>query len=278
LTKPADRPVPDLGQFSCSVEFLCGRTDFQSVPHGRLQTLRGRYTKAAAEYARVIEAVPLPTAIAPHDVAFAYACLLCLTGDDAGYQRLCRRLVERAGPKPTPALAFVLARSCALAHEGAVDPAQSVTWAEQAVREWPKTAWYVHALGLAHLRAGEWQQARQHFEESDAAGWGNATVLNWLGLALVHCQLGNADEARGWLRKAATWLDQAAPTSLPETDWLEAQVLRREAERNGVMGGGKCDHSSAEDFRASKCFGPHGPTPTSTLDVRSAKGLFYCPL
>ena len=66
-----------------------------------------------------------------------------------------------------------------------------------------------------------------------------AAVLNWLCLALAHQRLGKAEEARRWLGKAQAWLDQygdgmpagaEADVGLHLHNWLEAHVLRREAE------------------------------------------------
>jgi hypothetical protein len=64
-------------------------------------------------------------------------------------------------------------------------------------------------------------------------------VLNWLWLALANQRLGKAEEARRWLDKATSWLDQyrdQMPAHAEEElgldlhNWLEAHVLRREAE------------------------------------------------
>ena len=64
-------------------------------------------------------------------------------------------------------------------------------------------------------------------------------VLNWLWLALANHRLGKADEACRWLGMAQAWLDQY-PEGMPSRadeelglhlhNWLEAHVLRREAE------------------------------------------------
>ena len=64
----------------------------------------------------------------------------------------------------------------------------------------------------------------------------NAAVVNWLVLAMAHQQQGQATEAAQWLDKATAWFNKAtpkqpgAPVTLSAADWLEAQVLRREAE------------------------------------------------
>jgi hypothetical protein len=65
------------------------------------------------------------------------------------------------------------------------------------------------------------------------------TVLNWLWLALTCQKLGQKPQARSWLEKATKCLDQY-PLYVPATaekglgfhlhNWLEAHVLRREAE------------------------------------------------
>ncbi len=64
-------------------------------------------------------------------------------------------------------------------------------------------------------------------------------VLNWLWLAVAKQRLGKAEEARRWLNKAQAWLDQyrdgiparaEQELGLHYHNWLEAHVLRREAE------------------------------------------------
>lgn len=66
-----------------------------------------------------------------------------------------------------------------------------------------------------------------------------AAVVNWLWLALANQRLGNSSDARQWLEKAQRWLDQFHNGLPPGADrdlglhlhnWLEANVLRREAE------------------------------------------------
>ncbi len=64
-------------------------------------------------------------------------------------------------------------------------------------------------------------------------------MLNWLWLALAHQRLGKAEEARRWLGKAQAGHDQYRDGMPPRAEeefglhfhnWLEAHVLRREAE------------------------------------------------
>ena len=64
-------------------------------------------------------------------------------------------------------------------------------------------------------------------------------MLNWLWLSLGNQRLGKTEEARRWLDKAQSWLDQfkdGMPARAEQEfgldfhNWLEAYVLRREAE------------------------------------------------
>ena len=64
-------------------------------------------------------------------------------------------------------------------------------------------------------------------------------MVNWLWLTLAQQQLRKPEEERVWLGKATTWLDQfgdGMPAGAEKElglhlhNWLEAHVLRREAE------------------------------------------------
>jgi eukaryotic-like serine/threonine-protein kinase len=188
-----------------------------------------QWDKAAAQYAKAdLLARPL------RDDAFAYACLHLIRGDSEGYNRFCQGMIQRAGKTEDRFEAFVLARTCAMARKSPVDPARTVQWANQAVAG-NQGAWYFHALGLAQYRAGQFDQALQNFAKANVEAWAYRD-LNWFGLALVHLRMGHPDEARQSLDKGIQWLEResppglARPTKILPQDWLEAQVLRREAE------------------------------------------------
>jgi tetratricopeptide (TPR) repeat protein len=198
---------------------------------GRACAQLGQWDKAAAAYAKAdLWARPL------RDDSFAYACLFLIRGDSEGYNRFCQGMIQRVAQTEAPSRydAYVLARSCAVARKGPVDPAQAVQWANQAVGS-DHNPWYLHALGLAHYRAGQFDQALQSFTKADDKA-SALRELNWFGLALVHHGLGHPDEARQCLDKGIQWLERIGPPSperplklLPQ-DWLEAELLRREAE------------------------------------------------
>jgi tetratricopeptide (TPR) repeat protein/WD40 repeat protein/serine/threonine protein kinase len=201
------------------------------INRGQLHILLGKWDKAAADYAKVIDSLKF------HDTAFEYACLRLLTGDRQGYEKLCAQVVKEHGATKDPFTAYVAARIGALTPKVVVESSLLEEWAQHAVASRPLARYYLHALGLAHYRAGHDRRALRRFHESirSSPDWtGNA--LNWLGLALVHHRLGHAEEARKWFDKARKWSDQmaragtVAVATVHPASWLEFQVLRRETE------------------------------------------------
>jgi tetratricopeptide (TPR) repeat protein len=100
--------------------------------------------------------------------------------------------------------------------------------------------WSLTEQGALHYRAGRYQEAVPLFEQSlKADATPGRAVVTWVWLALAHQRLAQAEEARRWLGKAQAWLDQyrdGMPARAEEElglhlhNWLEAHVLRREAE------------------------------------------------
>ena len=167
-----------------------------------------------------------------------YAPVLLMAGDMVTYSQHCARVFEEFGDTNEPRTAYLVARICALAPDAGPDPAKLVQLAERAVQA-ETTPYYLHTLGLAQYRAGNFDKAIEQLDKSIAGNWsGNAA--NWLVLAMAHHRLGHADEARRWFDKAVQWIDAAdleAPKdsvvglrSLHPHDALACLVLRREAE------------------------------------------------
>jgi tetratricopeptide (TPR) repeat protein len=207
------------------------------VARGRYLAWLGRWDEAAAAYRRALR-TPRPF----HDEFLEGASTLLLCGDVAGYRRWVRDLEDALRPRGEldGFRAHLMARMRALSPESPDDLARLVGWAESSVQRQPHFT-TLHALGLAYLRAGRLDEAVRQFQRSIASHrtW-NAIGLNYYGLALAHHRLGHTDEARRWLEKAEAWFTQLAEVSTVEAtsfppdyhvvDWLEAQVLRREAE------------------------------------------------
>jgi len=154
---------------------------------------------------------------------------------------VCRRAVERGERMKCNDLpgrkSYLLARLCLLSPD-IDDGATATRFAEQALQSQPNSTYYLHTLGLAHYRAGRFDEAVRRLEESIRAepGWAGAP-LNSLALAMAHHRLGHADESRRWLGKAVRSADSDtshpwAPTlmGMHIHDSLVWPRLRREAE------------------------------------------------
>ena len=100
--------------------------------------------------------------------------------------------------------------------------------------------WALTASAGLHYRAAQYQQAVELLQQclNKYPTW-DGKVLDWLWLAMAYHRLGKESDARQWLDKATQWFETCS-TRMPEEtsdgiswhlhDWLEAQVLRREAE------------------------------------------------
>jgi hypothetical protein len=171
---------------------------------------------------------------------FGLGCLHLKRGDRDGYGRLCAGVVERLDPKDGPHGAYMVVRLCSLGPDAVTDPARLVELARRGVAAGPQQPHYLHALGAAHYRAGQFEPAVQRLRESVNQGpsW-EGRVLNWLFLAMTHHRLGQQREARQWLAKAVGWIDETTrglpkdAVSIPGLhphSYLAFPLLRREAE------------------------------------------------
>ena len=193
--------------------------------------MRGHWDRAASDFARGVPSAPTKS-----EEWFEHACLRLIVGDDQGYQAVVRELERRAGRTEDGWQAWVLAVAAVLTAEPVVEPGQAIRWAEQAVAG-GQVPWYLHTLGLAHYRAGQFAEAIQRLDESNAGDWQpSGKMLNRLGLAMAHHRLGHAAQACRLLDEVELWWKGVDPkktagaVDITITDWLQLQVLRREAE------------------------------------------------
>jgi tetratricopeptide (TPR) repeat protein len=170
---------------------------------------------------------------------FEYGAVLLLSADHSGYARACARMVERCGKSGGPR-AYHMARACTLAPDAVADSAAPGRLAEKELQATAEQFWSATEQGALAYRAGRFQQAVPLFEQSlRTNSRPGASVVTWLWLALANERVGKSEDARRWLNKAQAWLDQY-PDRLPPRaeeelglhlhNWLEAHVLRREAE------------------------------------------------
>jgi serine/threonine-protein kinase len=202
---------------------------------GLAHAARQEWDKAAGCYKRVLE----DGATDDGHFWFEYAAVLLLSGDRKGYEKACAHMVERYGKSPA-LRSYHVARACTLAPGAVADVSQPGRLAGTELKAGAGQFWSLTAQGALRYRAGQFQEAAALFEQSlRASTKPGQAVLNWLWLALAQQRLGKTEEARRWLGKATAWLDQyrdrmpdraEGELGLHLDNWLEAHVLRREAE------------------------------------------------
>jgi serine/threonine-protein kinase len=205
------------------------------VERGLAHAKRREWTKAADCYARVLKR----TATDNGHIWFEYAALLLLSGDRPGYVNACAHMVQRYGKGPN-LRAYHVARACTLAPDAVAEVSLPGRLAETELTDNARQFWSLTEQGALNYRAGRFPQAVALFEQSLRADpTPGKAVLNWLWLALANQRLGKSEEARRSLNRAKAWLDQYGNGMPPRAEeelglhlhnWLEAHVLRREAE------------------------------------------------
>jgi tetratricopeptide (TPR) repeat protein len=205
------------------------------VGQGRTHAARRQWAPAADGYARALKGSPTDDG----EVWFEYAALLLLSGDRPGYARACAHMIEGCGKAGGPR-AYHVARACTLAPDAVSEASLPGRLIEKELQASAGAFWSLTEQGALHYRAGRFPQAVALFEQSlRADSTPGKAVLNWLWLALAQQRLGKSEGARRWLDKATAWLDQyrdgmpdraEAELGLHLHNWLEAHVLRREAE------------------------------------------------
>jgi eukaryotic-like serine/threonine-protein kinase len=128
-------------------------------------------------------------------------------------------------------LAWELATSLNPLHR---DPSLAVELAKQAIRQLPGEAGCWNTLGVAHYRAGNWEESLAALQKSMDLGKGGDS-FDWVFVAMAHWQLGNHDEANKAYEQALHWLEKNKEAL--EKDKEHAEELRRfRAEAEEILG------------------------------------------
>lgn len=199
------------------------------IGKGRYHLLQRQWKEANEAFSQIEKAIP------PGDIWFELAGARLLTGNQKGYQSFCNRMQAKASDPPTIAQAYQLARTFSLTKRSEEEASQIVRWAAHALKQNPQLGWYKHAMGMAFYRAQQYKSAIKHFNQSLATSWPER-YLNYLWLSMCHFQLHESDKAQQWHRRGIRALkaidpnNPSASRSPPPPDWLEGEIVRREAE------------------------------------------------
>jgi tetratricopeptide (TPR) repeat protein len=207
------------------------------LERGLAYTQIGLWLKSVGDLAKVIEQKPKEVEYICH-----YGPVLLLSENPRRYRNLCADAVKRFGKSNDPRTLYLTARLCGLAAESGVQSTVTLNLAKSAVQQSPKSAYYLHTLGMAHYRAGDAKTAVSKLNESLKAdpNW-EGRVNNWLGLALAYHRLGKTAESKENLDKAVSWIDQTTKAlakkpgvafqGIHPHDWLACQVLKKEVDK-----------------------------------------------
>jgi tetratricopeptide (TPR) repeat protein len=216
------------------VAALAARDPAALLDQARAHVGRREWKKAVACYAEAFDLKPTDDG----DLWFEYAAVQLLTGDRAGYRRTCAHMLERCQPRG-PMRPYLVARACTLAPDSTDDLEQPGRLSRNELTRSNDAFWSLTEQAALQLRGSrEWDVVKLLERSLVVDGRPGRAVVNWLWLALAYQKGGSAAEARRWLDKAARWLDQQGDRMPRETvdlglhrhGWLEAHVLRREAE------------------------------------------------
>jgi tetratricopeptide (TPR) repeat protein len=104
------------------------------------------------------------------------------------------------------------------------DPRRAIGLANELIQNSPKVRDVWTTLGVAHYRAGAWNDAIAALEKSEAAVPGVFTAANGFFLAMAYCQLGEKEKGREWYAKALQSAETANQPSRPELALFRAEA------------------------------------------------------
>jgi serine/threonine protein kinase/tetratricopeptide (TPR) repeat protein len=195
----------------------------------------GRFTEAAADFARIIELRP-----GDHEVRHWQAVTMVQVGQLDAYCELRRRSVELFGHTTDPNAAERIAKDYLVlpsSEAGLTTAARLAETAASAAANHKDMTWFQFAKGLAEYRQGHFAAAVDWMQKvlSHAGDSLNRDVEAYMVLAMAqHCSK-QADEANAALAKGV----EIAESNLPKLDsgdlgdgwidWIIAHALMREA-------------------------------------------------
>lgn len=159
---------------------------------------------------------------------YQLALLQADTGDREGYRKTCTDMLERFGQSTDPETVYFVARACAFL-DGGPDDLRALVAAMQKVAAGGRKARYLSSLGHLLYRAGDVEGAVKVLNQALIAPEPGDEPWHWFALAAAHARLGHLDEARHWLNKGASLLDDRVGLPIPWTNRIHLNLMRREA-------------------------------------------------
>jgi WD40 repeat protein len=193
----------------------------------------GDWPAAAADYADALAANPLDDA----PTLRQQALLRLRVGDQAGYGRARAILRQRCRPGAHPPSLAQALRTLVLVPVTASEAKRFLALTEALRRDWADGPRLDYLEALACYRAGRFADAARLGKEA-AKREAAPPPMCWLVAALACHRDGRPDAARDWLDKAEQSLrelrrrafrDGAVPQGWHWSDWLECDILLREA-------------------------------------------------
>ncbi|MEO6811271.1 MAG: tetratricopeptide repeat protein, partial [Isosphaeraceae bacterium] len=196
---------------------------------GEELAIQGRWTEAAADYARLIELDPSNL----NDWTRAAPLFLYL-GDVKEYRRCCLAMLDRFGAPNDPQPAEMMAKACLLASETLDDP-RPAELADRAVTLGASHRYFFYfqlAKGMADYRRGAFEDAIAWCDKSQAQAGGLDFIgaMGQLFQAMSYLRLNRADQGLQSLNQARKIMAEFSNGGHNWHDWLACQIIRREAE------------------------------------------------
>ena len=129
-----------------------------------------------------------------------------------------------------------MARTCAIGPADDIDPELMVDWANERLLKEPDKAYVQFVAALARYRAGQFERAIETLKETPRDDPNDLwQAKNSFVIAMSHQRLGDEGAAHEALRRGQERVVDAGPktsdqpANLAAPDWIELELLRREA-------------------------------------------------
>jgi eukaryotic-like serine/threonine-protein kinase len=235
LAKLSVAEAAEWRRFWTDVDALAKQDPAMRLTQARELVRRRQWAEAAELYARLIDKSRPDNG----EIWFECAAAQFLANDRDGYRRTCERTRELVSKTPRMRR-YLVARAVTLTSDSAESAARVEAESAKELQNFGSRSFSLTERGAFSLRGGRLKEAIDFFEQSlRADSRSGAVELNRLWLAIAHARRNEPEEANRLLDAATAWLNSIG-NELPENseaslgvhrhDWMEAHVLRHEAE------------------------------------------------